>query len=111
MVVYPCDIQNVYRLLTGKKGQLKKEVPSVAMMTNFGFGPWIYLILGIPSLWKKPAHHSLCFSLYVMHIELIMYRFSHFESDSVTTWLSLPEDYLFFFPCLVLHREYALSVA
>ena len=39
MVVYPCDIHNVSRLLTGKKGQLKKEVPSVAMMTNFGFGP------------------------------------------------------------------------
>ena len=39
MVVYPCDIHKVSRLLTGKKGQLKKEVPSVAMMTNFGFGP------------------------------------------------------------------------
>ena len=41
MVVYPCDIHQVSRLLTGKKGQLKKEVPSVAMMTNFGFGPTI----------------------------------------------------------------------
>ena len=39
MVVYPCDIHKVSRLLTGKKGQLTKEVPSVAMMTNFGFGP------------------------------------------------------------------------
>ena len=39
MVVYPCDIHKVSRLLTRKKGQLKKEVPSVAMMTNFGFGP------------------------------------------------------------------------
>ena len=39
MVVYLCDIHKVSRLLTGKKGQLKKEVPSVAMMTNFGFGP------------------------------------------------------------------------
>ena len=39
MVVYPCDIHKVSRLLTGKKGQLKKEVTSVAMMTNFGFGP------------------------------------------------------------------------
>ena len=39
MVVYPCDIHKVSKLLTGKKGQLKKEVPSVAMMTNFGFGP------------------------------------------------------------------------
>ena len=39
MVVYPCDIHKVFRLLTGKKGQLRKEVPSVAMMTNFGFGP------------------------------------------------------------------------
>ena len=38
MVVYPCDIHKVSRLLTGKKGQLRKEVPSVAMMTNFGFG-------------------------------------------------------------------------
>ena len=38
MVVYPCDIHKVFRLLTGKKGQLKKEVPSIAMMTNFGFG-------------------------------------------------------------------------
>ena len=39
MVVYPCDVHKVPRLLTGKKGQLRKEVPSVAMMTNFGFGP------------------------------------------------------------------------
>ena len=39
MVVYPCDVHKVSRLLTGKKGQLRKEVPSVAMMTNFGFGP------------------------------------------------------------------------
>ena len=39
MVVYPCDINKNSRLLTGKKGQLKKEVPSIAMMTNFGFGP------------------------------------------------------------------------
>ena len=39
MVVYPCDIHKVSRLLTGKKGQLRKEVTSVAMMTNFGFGP------------------------------------------------------------------------
>ena len=37
MVVYQCD--KVSRLLTGKKGQLKKEVSSVTMMTNFGFGP------------------------------------------------------------------------
>ena len=36
MVVYPCDINKKSRLLTGKKGQLKKEVPSVAVMTNFG---------------------------------------------------------------------------
>ena len=36
--VYPCDIHKVPKLLTGKKGHLKKEVPSVAMMTNFGFG-------------------------------------------------------------------------
>ena len=35
MVVYPCDIHKVSRLLTGKRGQLRKEVPSVAMMTNF----------------------------------------------------------------------------
>ena len=41
MVVYPCDIHKVSRLLTGKTGQLKREVPSVAMMTNFGFGPYI----------------------------------------------------------------------
>ena len=40
MVVYLCDIHRVSRLLTGKKGQLKKEVPSVAMMTNFGFGSY-----------------------------------------------------------------------
>ena len=39
MVVYQCDMHKVSRLLTGKKGQLRKEVPSVAMMTNFGFGP------------------------------------------------------------------------
>ena len=39
MVVYPCDIHKVSRLLTENKGQLKKEVPSVAVMTNFGFGP------------------------------------------------------------------------
>ena len=39
MVVYPRDIHKVSRLLTGKKGQLRKEVPSVAMITNFGFGP------------------------------------------------------------------------
>ena len=39
MVVYPCGIHKVFRFLTGKKGQLRKEVPSVAMMTNFGFGP------------------------------------------------------------------------
>ena len=42
MVVYPCDMHRVSRLLTGKKGQLKKEVPSVAMITNFGFGPITY---------------------------------------------------------------------
>ena len=41
MVVYPCDIHKVSKLLIGKEGQLKKEVPSVAMMTNFGFGPVI----------------------------------------------------------------------
>ena len=40
MVVYPCDIHKVSRALTGKKGQLRKEVPFVAMMTNFGFGPF-----------------------------------------------------------------------
>ena len=45
MVVYPCDIHKVSRLLTGKKGQLKKEVPSVAMMTNFGFGPGVPLTI------------------------------------------------------------------
>ena len=45
MVVYPCDIHKVSRLLTGKKGQLKKDVPSVAMMTNFGFGPDLGKIL------------------------------------------------------------------
>ena len=39
MVIYPCDIHKVSRLLTGKKGQLRKEASSVAMMTNFGFGP------------------------------------------------------------------------
>ena len=39
MVVYPCNIHKVSGLLTGKKGQLRKEVLSVAMMTNFGFGP------------------------------------------------------------------------
>ena len=39
MVVYPCDMHKVSRLLTGKKGQLKKEDLSIAMMTNFGFGP------------------------------------------------------------------------
>ena len=38
MIVYPCDINKVSRLLAGKKGQLKKEILSVAM-TNFGFGP------------------------------------------------------------------------
>ena len=42
MVVYPCDIHKGSRLLTGKKEQLKKEIPSVAMMTNFGFGPEFY---------------------------------------------------------------------
>ena len=42
MVVYPYDTHKVSKLLTGKKGQLKKEVPSVATMTNFGFGPmWV----------------------------------------------------------------------
>ena len=41
MVVYPCDVHEVSRLLTGKKGQLKNEVPSVTMMTNFDFGPWL----------------------------------------------------------------------
>ena len=43
MVVYSCDIHKVSRLsrlLTGKKGQLKKEVPSIAMMTNFGIWPF-----------------------------------------------------------------------
>ena len=35
MVVYLCDIHKVSRLLPGKKGQLKKKVPSVTMMTNF----------------------------------------------------------------------------
>ena len=39
VVVYQCDIHKVSSLLTGKKGQLKKEVLSVTMMTNFGFGP------------------------------------------------------------------------
>ena len=44
MVVYPCDKHKVFRLLTGKKGQLKKEVTSVAKMTNFGFGPKIIVV-------------------------------------------------------------------
>ena len=39
MVVYPYDIHKVSRLLTGKKGKLRKEVPSVAMMTNFWIWP------------------------------------------------------------------------
>ena len=39
MVVYPCDMHKVSGLLTGRKGQLRKEDPFVAMMTNFGFGP------------------------------------------------------------------------
>ena len=43
MVVYPCDKHKVSRLLTGKTGQLKKEVSSVALMTNFGFGPIVNL--------------------------------------------------------------------
>ena len=47
MVVYPCDIHKVSRLLTGKKGQLRKEIPSVAMMTNFGFGPTVNLSQGV----------------------------------------------------------------
>ena len=36
LFINPCDIRKVSRLLTEKKGQLRKEVPSVAMMTNFG---------------------------------------------------------------------------
>ena len=46
MVVYPCDNYEVsnYQLLTGMKGQLKEEIPSVAMMTNFGFGPVLTVI-------------------------------------------------------------------
>ena len=57
MVVYPCDIHKVSRLLTGKKGQLRKEVPSVAMMTDFGFGPLV-------------MHTRLCYAYY-----LCMYAF------------------------------------
>ena len=40
----------VFRLLTGKKGQLKKEVPSVAMMTNFGFGPKVPIVKSISTM-------------------------------------------------------------
>ena len=39
--VLPCsDVRGhfIYRLLNGKKGQMKKELPSVAMMNNLGFG-------------------------------------------------------------------------
>ena len=32
------------RFLTDKNGQLKIEIPSVAMMTNFGFGPVAALV-------------------------------------------------------------------
>ena len=39
MVAYPLDVHKVSWLLTSKTGQLEKEVPSVAMMTSFGFGP------------------------------------------------------------------------
>ena len=57
MVVYPCDIHKVPRLLTGKKGQLKKEVPSVAMMTNFGFGP-VVCTKSIPKA-SKPMENAI----------------------------------------------------
>ena len=55
MVVYPCDIHKVSRLLTGKKGQLRNRVPSIAMMTNFGFGPGLYLA---PA--RQPAAAKFC---------------------------------------------------
>ena len=44
MVVTSCDIYKVSWLLTGKKGQLKNEIPSVTMMTNFGFGPTVLYV-------------------------------------------------------------------
>ena len=48
------------------------------------------------------------FSLFFVRGELI--RFSHFESDFVTTWLSLPEVHLFFVvvPRPVLHLKWVL---
>ena len=58
----------------------------------------IYMFLGLPSLLEKPAHHSLCFSMFLC--AWWTYRFNfHFESDSVTTWLSLPEFHSFCFSC------------
>ena len=45
VIVYPCDIHKVSKLLTGKKGQLEKRSSVRHMMTNFGFGPQLLIFL------------------------------------------------------------------
>ena len=58
LFIHPCDIHKVSRLLTGKEGQLKKEVPSVAMMTNFGFGPQHVQVHFIPLRDRALRHNT-----------------------------------------------------
>ena len=48
-----------------RKGQLKKEVPSVAVMTNFGFGPnMVWIGYSSPCGWSSPcliiSHGMVC---------------------------------------------------
>ena len=62
MVVHPCDIHKVSRLLTGKKGQLKKETPSVTMMTNLDLAQSLFRKFQlIPILRFQVMHDYMCF--------------------------------------------------
>ena len=75
LVVCPCNIQKVSRLLTGKKGQLKKEIPSVAMMTNFGFGP---LVKSTAVLMKNSLSMALLVDIEVQNYVFVRKSFFFF---------------------------------
>ena len=89
MVVYLCDIHKVSRLLTGKKGQLKKEVPSVAMMTNFGFGPYMNFsvdVVSYISVTYQILHWRLSFSYSAISLTWHFHKTMYFKEIRLGLW-------------------------
>ena len=53
LFIYLIYVHKVPRLLTGKKEHLKTEIPSVVMMTNFGFGPVGNLLVTVNAIFRS----------------------------------------------------------